>query len=238
MATTTRTVDIPEQLDSVKVLGVYDEVIREIEREYKEITVHVRGNRITITSTSRQGEREASQAQELIRALIDAAYTSPLDADAVRRMMEQQVLHNDVRDEVPGHGPVVQKLRRFKEHERMQSRQIESVHRKPSVPGTIAYAAGYPVRPKTSGQVSYVNAIESNTITFGIGPAGTGKTYLAVAKAVSDFEEGVSGASSSPAQPSRRGRTSASCRARSTRRWIRICGRCTTRSPTCSALNG
>lgn len=104
MATTTRTVDIPEQLDSVKVLGVYDEVIREIEREYKEITVHVRGNRITITSTSRQGEREASQAQELIRALIDAAYTSPLDAATVRRMLEQQVLHNDVRDEVPGHG--------------------------------------------------------------------------------------------------------------------------------------
>ena len=118
MATTTRTVDIPEQLDSVKVLGVYDEVIREIEREYKEITVHVRGNRITITSTSRQGEREASQAQELIRALIDAAYTSPLDAATVRRMLEQQVLHNDVRDEVPGHGPTVQKLRRFKEHER------------------------------------------------------------------------------------------------------------------------
>lgn len=190
MATTTRTVDIPEQLDSVKVLGVYDEVIREIEREYKEITVHVRGNRITITSTSRQGEREASQAQELIRALIDAAYTSPLDAATVRRMMEQQVLHNDVRDEVPGHGSAVQKLRRFKEHERTQARQIESVHRKPSVPGTITYAAGYPVRPKTSGQIAYVNAIESNTITFGIGPAGTGKTYLAVAKAVSDFEEG------------------------------------------------
>ena len=46
------------------------------------------------------------------------------------------------------------------------------------------------MRPKTSGQIAYVNAIESNTITFGIGPAGTGKTYLAVAKAVSDFEEG------------------------------------------------
>lgn len=205
MATTTRTVDIPEQLDSVKVLGVYDEVIREIEREYKEITVHVRGNRITITSTSRQGEREASQAQELIRALIDAAYTSPLDAATVRRMLEQQVLHNDVRDEVPGHGPTVQKLRRFKEHERTQARQIESVHRKPSVPGTITYAAGYPVRPKTSGQIAYVNAIESNTITFGIGPAGTGKTYLAVAKAVSDFEEGRVRRIILTVPPSRRG---------------------------------
>lgn len=132
----------------------------------------------------------------------------------------------------------VQKLRRFKEHERTQARQIESVHRKPSVPGTITYAAGYPVRPKTSGQIAYVNAIESNTITFGIGPAGTGKTYLAVAKAVSDFEEGRVRRIILTRPAVEAGRTSASCRARSTRRWIHICGRCTTRSPTCSVLNG
>ncbi len=46
-----------------------------------------------------------------------------------------------------------------------------------------------PVRAKTAGQVAYVNAIESHTITFGIGPAGTGKTYLAVAKAVRAFQD-------------------------------------------------
>jgi phosphate starvation-inducible PhoH-like protein len=40
------------------------------------------------------------------------------------------------------------------------------------------------VRPKTPGQQQYVRAIDENTITFGIGPAGTGKTYLAMAKAV------------------------------------------------------
>lgn len=43
---------------------------------------------------------------------------------------------------------------------------------------------GRAVRPKTVGQKHYVDAIETNSITFGIGPAGTGKTYLAVAKAV------------------------------------------------------
>ena len=43
---------------------------------------------------------------------------------------------------------------------------------------------GKPVRPKTLGQKSYVDAIIKNDITFGIGPAGTGKTYLAVAVAV------------------------------------------------------
>ena len=40
------------------------------------------------------------------------------------------------------------------------------------------------VRPKTAGQKRYVDAIRANTITFGVGPAGTGKTYLAMAMAV------------------------------------------------------
>ncbi len=43
---------------------------------------------------------------------------------------------------------------------------------------------GQPIKTKTFGQKKYVEAIENNTIVFGIGPAGTGKTYLAVAKAV------------------------------------------------------
>lgn len=46
---------------------------------------------------------------------------------------------------------------------------------------------GKPVKPKTIGQKRYCNAIKENTITFGIGPAGTGKTYLAVALAVTAF---------------------------------------------------
>jgi len=43
---------------------------------------------------------------------------------------------------------------------------------------------GKTIRPKTAGQKRYVDAIRKNTITFGIGPAGTGKTYLAMAMAV------------------------------------------------------
>lgn len=46
---------------------------------------------------------------------------------------------------------------------------------------------GKPVQPKTLGQKKYVDLIKSNDITFGIGPAGTGKTYLAVAMAVRAF---------------------------------------------------
>ena len=48
----------------------------------------------------------------------------------------------------------------------------------------ILSARGKTIRPKTAGQKNYIDAIEHTTITFGIGPAGTGKTYLAMAKAV------------------------------------------------------
>ena len=46
---------------------------------------------------------------------------------------------------------------------------------------------GKPVKPKTLGQKKYCSAIKENTITIGVGPAGTGKTYLAVALAVTAF---------------------------------------------------
>lgn len=49
-------------------------------------------------------------------------------------------------------------------------------------------AKGKPVKSKTLGQKNYVESIKNNTITFGIGPAGTGKTYLAVALAVKAFK--------------------------------------------------
>jgi phosphate starvation-inducible PhoH-like protein len=47
---------------------------------------------------------------------------------------------------------------------------------------------GRTIRPKTLGQKQYVDAIDDNTIVFGIGPAGTGKTYLAMAKAVAALQ--------------------------------------------------
>ncbi|WP_231570912.1 PhoH family protein [Bifidobacterium coryneforme] len=59
---------------------------------------------------------------------------------------------------------------------------VASVMRNP-----LAYSSKGPIRPKTTGQMAYVSSIQTHTITFGIGPAGTGKTYLAVAKAVQAF---------------------------------------------------
>ena len=50
-------------------------------------------------------------------------------------------------------------------------------------------AKGKPIKAKTVGQQNYMKAISKNTITIGVGPAGTGKTYLAVAAAVAAFRE-------------------------------------------------
>ena len=50
-------------------------------------------------------------------------------------------------------------------------------------------AKGKPIKAKTVGQQKYMRAIQKNTVTIGVGPAGTGKTYLAVAAAVAAFRE-------------------------------------------------
>ena len=47
---------------------------------------------------------------------------------------------------------------------------------------------GKPIKPKTLGQKKYVDAIREKMITFGLGPAGTGKTYLAMAMAITAFK--------------------------------------------------
>jgi phosphate starvation-inducible PhoH-like protein len=190
VATTTRTVRIPEQLDTVRVLGPNDEVIRELEHAFTHITMHIRGLDVTIRSTSRAGESEASEAEDMLHTIIDAAYREPMDAVTARRMLDQRVLSNTVRDEAPGHGAATDKVRRARALRRDDARDARGTYRKPHTPGVITYAAGYPVRPKTLGQAGYVQAIDEHTITFGIGPAGTGKTYLAVAKAVRAFQEG------------------------------------------------
>lgn len=52
---------------------------------------------------------------------------------------------------------------------------------------------GRPIKPKTVGQKKYVDSIRSKMITFGIGPAGTGKTYLAMAVAIKAFRDGEVG---------------------------------------------
>ena len=188
MATTTRIITIPPDLDPVAVLGPVDEVIREVERAFPELAIIVRGNRIAIMSRSKQHESEAARAQSVVDTIIQAAYTAPMDADTVRRVMEGHPVGEVTVAGGSSRGRVASSQTDSRRHHSDRGPDARSTNR-PHIPGVITFASGIPVRAKTPGQIAYVKAIDSHTITFAIGPAGTGKTYLAVAKAVRAFQD-------------------------------------------------
>ena len=285
MAVTTRTLDIPAEIDPVLVLGPGDAVMGRIESAFPHVNTLIRGNRIVLTATEPRGDREASQVYDLLAELVQAAYQAPLDADQVGRLLDHRrmgdsTLTGAVAVSSSGRLP---RDRRAENNGRMVARRVRpadedrevggsgyapegianggsGVHvesqsavksdswnfdsatdkgiaggngAKPGqngddgIPGghvadgmtpdtdhrdslrqagydegtpsettfsvasvmrnPLAYSSKGPIRPKTTGQMAYVSSIQTHTITFGIGPAGTGKTYLAVAKAVQAF---------------------------------------------------
>src|SRR5947207_12078674 len=96
------------------------------------------------------------------------------DAERVGRLFEGLVLLLE-----QGHGLDTVNLGRTIEMVKADERPSEVLTAE-----VLRSARGRTVRPKTSGQKRYTDAIRDNVITFGIGPAGTGKSYLAVALAV------------------------------------------------------
>ena len=67
---------------------------------------------------------------------------------------------------------------------------LNSAHSSTERPQEILRSRGRSIRPQSAGQKAYVDAIERSTLVFGLGPAGTGKTYLAMAQAVSALLSG------------------------------------------------
>ncbi|GAB3875795.1 hypothetical protein GCM10029964_020960 [Kibdelosporangium lantanae] len=93
---------------------------------------------------------------------------------------------------------------------------------------------GRTIRPKTLNQKHYVDAIDKHTVVFGIGPAGTGKTYLAMAKAVQALQAKQVNRIILTRPAVEAGSGWGTCRARCTRRSTRTCVPCTTRCTTWS----
>jgi phosphate starvation-inducible protein PhoH and related proteins len=129
------------------LLGPRDELLRQVEREFPETSVVVRGNQIAVDGS---------------------------DAVSVAKVFEEMVL-------------LLQQGQRLDSAVTRRTIAMVRADERPSeVLGTEVFrgAKGRSVRPKTSGQRRYVDAIAANVITFGVGPAGTGKSWLAVAMAV------------------------------------------------------
>lgn len=193
MGTVTRSVEMPDGVDPTDVVGVDNAVVKRLEQAFPSVEILTRGNVISIVSSSASSEPDALAVEGVVRRLIEAAARSqPFDRDSLDRLLplrdgSADAVPDDARNAFPrgfhSDSPQSAYAKRAQPvaNESHQSARID-------LPRVIAYAHGVPIRPKTPGQADYVSAIDRNVITFGIGPAGTGKTYLAVAKAVQAFD--------------------------------------------------
>lgn len=154
---------IPD-VDQLVLFGVNDQLLIDLERAL-DIKVRAKGNEITVTG----GLQDVLQAEQvLIQAFTRARYGEHYRDIGV--LVEPRT--DTVDDIAIASKPDSPELQEETLTDQLFTAEI------------ILNGRGKNVRPKTAGQRSYIDAIEHNTIVFGIGPAGTGKTYLAMAKAV------------------------------------------------------
>jgi len=140
----------------VTVLGSGDSLLRVIEKAFPAADIHVRGNEISAVGDA----GEVALVQRLFDEMMLVLRTGqPMTEDAVERSIA--MLRASENGEGDGQETPAEVLTQ-----------------------NILSSRGRTIRPKTLNQKRYVDAIDKHTIVFGIGPAGTGKTYLAMAKAV------------------------------------------------------
>lgn len=143
-------------IEMVRLLGAQDRLLTNLERQYPLVDVHVRGNEIRLLPkiAGDDATNQVRGAKELMKELLTMVRNG------------QDIVPTDV----------------------AESKRIQDAHPHTSPSAVlgedILSTRGKTLRPKTVGQQEYVRAIDDHIITFGIGPAGTGKTYLAMAKAV------------------------------------------------------
>ncbi|MCX4908763.1 PhoH family protein [Streptomyces sp. NBC_00878] len=147
---------VPAKHPMVTVLGSGDALLRVIEKAFPAADIHVRGNEISAAGDA----REVALVQRLFDEMMLVLRTGqPMTEDAVERSIA--MLRASENGEGDGQETPAEVLTQ-----------------------NILSSRGRTIRPKTLNQKRYVDAIDKHTIVFGIGPAGTGKTYLAMAKAV------------------------------------------------------
>ncbi|WP_443077670.1 PhoH family protein [Streptomyces sp. SP17BM10] len=145
---------IPEKHPMVTLLGTADSLLRVIEQGFPAADIHVRGNEVTATGEP----AEVDLVQKLFNEMMLVLRTGqPLTEDSVERSIAML---------------------------RSQEEDPDSPAPSQVFTANILSNRGRTIRPKTLNQQRYVDAIDKHTIVFGLGPAGTGKTYLAMAKAV------------------------------------------------------
>ncbi|WP_079426839.1 MULTISPECIES: PhoH family protein [Streptomyces] len=148
---------VPATHPMVTVLGSGDALLRVIEKAFPRADIHVRGNQVSAVGEA----AEVALVQRLFDEMMLVLRTGqPMTEDAVERSIAMLKANGSDAEGRPLETPAE------------------------VLTQNILSSRGRTIRPKTLNQKRYVDAIDKNTIVFGIGPAGTGKTYLAMAKAV------------------------------------------------------
>ncbi|MBT2505081.1 PhoH family protein [Streptomyces sp. ISL-98] len=149
---------VPARHPMVTVLGSSDSLLRVIEKAFPAVDIHVRGNEVSATGDA----ADVALIQRLFDEMMLVLRTGlPMTEDAVERSIAMlRATANGTAGELDTETPAE------------------------VLTQNILSSRGRTIRPKTLNQKRYVDAIDKHTIVFGIGPAGTGKTYLAMAKAV------------------------------------------------------
>jgi phosphate starvation-inducible PhoH-like protein len=145
---------IPASQPMVALLGSGDELLKVVERAFPATDIHVRGNEIVVAGVP----ADVALVQRLFDELVNVLRIGQsLTTEAVERSVAMlRATGGPAAGERPG--------------------EVLTL--------SILSNRGRTIRPKTLNQKRYVDAIDRHTVVFGIGPAGTGKTYLAMAKAV------------------------------------------------------
>jgi len=139
------------------LLGSGDEFLRVIEAAFS-ARVHARGNEVVVAPSGPEPrEEERAEAARAARVVDELAELVARGQPVDRRTVEQVV-------------------RLVREGVEARAADVLGEH--------LVTHRGRTIRPKTLGQRRYLDAIRAGTVTFGIGPAGTGKTYLAMGAAV------------------------------------------------------
>jgi phosphate starvation-inducible PhoH-like protein len=142
-------------IDTVQLLGFNDANLQMIEDRF-DATITVRGDQITVRGPEQDAVKIEKIFKELIYILNKNGNLTPNDVDTVIDL----VTVNGSSPEIP--------------------REVAAE----DTDSAILYTKVGIIKPRTQGQKAYVQQIRKNDIVFAIGPAGTGKTYLAVAMAV------------------------------------------------------
>ena len=164
-ATTQVKILVPGHQSMVALLGQHDVLLKLIEAAFSS-DILVRGNEITIKGPDHEAEQLARFFEELL-ALLEKGH---------------QLSDSSV-------GQTIELIKGGGDEEASGGEGIATMRPSEVLGDTLLTARGTSVAPKTVGQNRFVDAMRSSTVTFAIGPAGTGKTYLAVATAVRALQD-------------------------------------------------